>query len=76
MSNTRLYTTTDLPIAAYLSIKGLFLIKARKTDKGQFEFILEDPDNIAEELALEFVNSDFCKFDNQIRSIKKLLYVK
>jgi hypothetical protein len=74
MSDKKLYTTSDLPLAAYLVIKGLSLVKAKKASSGKFEFVLEDPDEKADALSIEYINSDFCKFDNQIRSIKKLLY--
>jgi hypothetical protein len=76
MENNNTFTTSDLPLAAYLSIKGLVLLKAKKVIGGKFEFVLDDKDEIAEELALEYINSDYCKFDNQIRAIKKLLYTK
>lgn len=71
-----MYTTSDLSLCAYLVIKGLSLVKAKKHSNGKFEFQLEDPNQVADQLALEYVNSEFCKFDNQIRTIKKLLYTK
>ena len=74
--STNTFVTSDLPLAAFLVIKGLTLIKAKKAGNGKFEFILEDPDNEADKLSIEYINSDFCKFDNTIRSIKKLLYTK
>jgi hypothetical protein len=74
--DTDTFTTSDLPLAAFLVIKGLTLIKARKAGSGKFEFVLEDPDGEAERLSIEYINSEFCKFDNTIRSIKKLLYTR
>jgi hypothetical protein len=74
MSDINQFTTSDLPLAAFLVIKGLSLVKAKKAYNGKFEFVLDDPDEVADELSIEYINSDFCKFDNQIRSIKKLLY--
>ena len=70
------FTTSDLPLAAYLVIKGLQIQKAKKVSGGKFEFILDDPEGTAEQYAIEYINSDFCKFDNTIRSIKKVLYTK
>jgi len=70
------FKTSDLPLAAFLVIKGLNLQMARKMNGGKFEFILEDPDGVAGSLSIEYINSDFCKFDNTIRSIKKILYTK
>lgn len=70
------FETSDLPLTAFLVMKGLVLVTAKKVGGGKFLFVLEDPDDIAQKLALEYVNSDFCKFDNHIRSIKKLIYTK
>lgn len=74
MENT--YVTSDLSLAAFLSMKGLEILKAKKLSGGRFEFALADPTDQAEALSLEYVNSDFSKFDNQIRLIKKILYTK
>lgn len=76
MTEKNIFTTSDLSLAAFLVIKGLVLTRAQKTNVGKFEFILQDPEHISQALSLEYINSDFCKFDNQIRSIKKLLYTK
>jgi len=74
MSDTNQFTTSDLPLVAFLVIRGLSLVMAKKNISGKFEFLLDDPNDEAEALSVEYINSDFCKFDNQIRSIKKLLY--
>lgn len=68
------FKTSDLPLTAYLVIRGFRLVSARKVASGRFEFIIEDPNDEAPQLAIDYVNSDFCKFDNQIRTIKKILY--
>lgn len=70
------YRTSDLSLAAYLVLKGLTLISADKKDNGKFEFVLSDESNVGAKLSLEYLGSDFCKFDNQIRIIKKVLYSK
>tara|TARA_R110002012_G_scaffold208120_1_gene378206 strand:- start:285 stop:515 length:231 start_codon:yes stop_codon:yes gene_type:complete len=74
MPDEKIYNTSDLPLAAYLMMKNLKLKNAKRSPGGKFEFIFFDPDEIAFSLALEFVNSDFCKFDNHLRSLKKILY--
>jgi hypothetical protein len=68
------YITSDLPLAAYLMMKDLRLQDARRSSTGKFEFVFLDPDDEAFNHALEFVNSEFCKFDNHLRSLKKILY--
>lgn len=76
MHNNGIFKTSDLPLAAYLVINGLALKSAVKISGGRFEFIINDPNNVAEQLSIEYINSEFCKFDNTIRSIKKILYTK
>lgn len=68
------FETSDLSLAAYLVMNGLALVKASKAVNGKFEFELEDPEGKAMQLQLEYINSDFCKFDNQVRTLKKMLY--
>ena len=68
------YETSDLALAAYLTFKGLKLVSAKRLASGRFQFILDDPDGNADMISLEYFSSDFCKFDNQVRSLKKLLY--
>ena len=68
-----IFTTSDLPVAAYLMMKGFSLISAEKR-QGRFFFELRDPDGKAASLAIEYLNSDFCKFDNYIRNLKNTLY--
>lgn len=70
------YETSDLALAAFLTLKGLKLISAKRLDSGRFEFILDDAKKEAEGLAIEFFSSEFCEYDNKIRSLKKILYSK
>jgi hypothetical protein len=70
------YETSDLALAAYLTLKGLKLISAKRLESGRFEFILDDSNRTADSLSLEFFGSDFCEYDNKIRSLKKILYSK
>ena len=69
-----IYKTSDLALAAYITMKGLKLVSASKLPSGNFNFEIEDPDENAQSLAIEYVGSDFCQFDNKIRALKKLLY--
>ena len=67
------YNTSDLPVAAYLMMKGLPLISATRL-RGRFSFVLDDTSGNASSLAIEYLNSDFCKFDNYVRNLKSILY--
>ena len=69
-----LYKTSDLALAAYMTLKGLPLISAKKLPTGRFEFELDDSNGEANSLAIEYIGSDFCQFDNKVRALKKLLY--
>jgi len=67
------YKTSDLSLAAFLMMKGLVLMDANKNGP-RFEFIFDDADGKSNTLAIEYINSDFSKFDNSVRTLKKLLY--
>ncbi len=69
-----MFTTSDIGIAAYLQLKGLKLKECRRLDTGKFHFCFEDPDSRSQSLSLEFLDSDFCKFDNIVRNLKKILF--
>lgn len=58
------YRTSDIALAAYLKLKGLKLVQCGRD--GKFQFVFEDPESQAEDLALEFVNSDIRKYDFEI----------
>jgi len=68
------YITSDIAIAAYLVIYGFALIDCKRLPDGKFYFEFNDPQNMARLKSIEFVNSDCCKYDNQVRNLKKLLY--
>lgn len=71
---TQTYTTSDIALAAYFKLKGLKLIDCSRQDKFFFKF--EDPNGKAEELALEFANSECRRYDDEMRSLKKIIYNK
>ena len=68
------YTTSDIGIAAYLQLKRIKLVECKRLETGKFYFRFEDPQNQCSMLALEFLDSDFCKFDNNVRNLKKILF--
>ena len=72
--DTKTYITSDIALAAYLKLKGLKLVSCSRQDKFVFEF--EDPEDNAEKLALDFVNSEIRKYDDEMRSLKKIIYSK
>lgn len=68
------FITSDLSLAAFLTMKGMILSRCNKTATGKFEFIFDDPDEKAPGLSMNYLNSEFCKFDNHVRTLKKMLY--
>jgi hypothetical protein len=68
------YKTSDLSIAAYLMMKGLKLIDAKRAQSGQFMFEFGDDNGDAVRFAIEFTGSDFAVYDNHVRNLKKILY--
>lgn len=68
------FITSDLSLAAFLTMKGLTLLRCTKTTVGKFEFIFEDLEERAPGLSMSYLNSEFCKFDNHVRTLKKMLY--
>lgn len=69
-----LFITSDLALAAYLRLKGLKMVECdRKGSKFHFGF--SDPENKAKEFSIEFVNSKERLYDDEIRTLKKILNI-
>jgi hypothetical protein len=64
-------TTDDLAFSAYLKMKGHQLIKSDRM-KSKTVFTFETEKEI-EELKVEFINSEFVQFYNELRNLKKML---
>ena len=71
MSDT--YTTSDIALAAYLKLQGMRLVECDQEGR-KFRFVFDDYDGNGEKFALDFVNSEFRKYDDEMRSLKKVLY--
>jgi hypothetical protein len=69
-----MFTTSDIGIAAYLQLKGFKLTECRRLDTGKFHFVFKDPEQECQSSSLEFLDSDFCRFDNNVRNLKKILF--
>jgi hypothetical protein len=64
-------TTDDLAFSAYLKMKGYHLLKSdQKKSKSTFIFDVGTED--ANSLKVEFINSEFLSFYNELRNLKKL----
>jgi hypothetical protein len=69
-----MYKTSDIGIAAFLQLKGFKLLECHRTPTGKFHFLFEDPHGECTIISLEYLDSDFCKFDNNVRNLKKILF--
>ena len=72
--NENTYNTSDIGIAAYLQLQGFKLLVVDRGPTGKFHFEFSDPNSVCSLKALEFLDSDFCKFDNIVRNLKKILF--
>jgi len=63
-------TTDDLAFSAFLKRKGYQLVRSdRRKSKTLFTF---DIDGDADALKVEFINSEFVRFYNELRNLKKM----
>ena len=65
-------TTDDLAFSAFLKMKGYRLIKSNNLKSKRF-FIFEINRQDLQKLQMEFINSEFLKFYNELRNLKKLI---
>ena len=70
------YSTSDLSLAAFLLMRGVKLVSAEKSSTGKFKFSFSDTNSECNKLAVEFLNSEFSKYDNHVRNLKKIIYNK
>tara|TARA_B100001287_G_C22640730_1_gene509982 strand:+ start:824 stop:1051 length:228 start_codon:yes stop_codon:yes gene_type:complete len=74
MNQNNIFQTSDLALAAYMVTKGMKLLKADRKPNGRYHFEIEDPNRKADEYKMEFINSEFYKFDNNLKTLKKMVY--
>jgi len=65
-------TTEDLALSAYLKMKGYQLVKSNQNNGNQI-FTFEIGNDKADQLKLEFINSEIIKYYNELRNLKKLV---
>ena len=68
------FTTSDIGIAAYLQLRGHKLVNCKRLDSGKFFFEFQDENSQCRLQSLEFLESEFCKFDNIVRNLKKIIF--
>ena len=70
--NKNQITTDDLAFSAYLKLQGYPLIKSNG-NKSKAAFVFDIGSEEASELKVEFINSEFLKYYNELRNLKKLI---
>lgn len=68
------YKTSDIGIAAFMMMKGLKLIEAKRTSTGRFSFVFDNPKDLAKTYAVDYVNSESAKFDANMKNLKNILF--
>lgn len=68
------WETSDLGTAAFVHLRGLPILGARRVEGDRFVFRFRDPEGVGEALQIDYLNSDCRKFDEAVRSLKKLCY--
>ena len=74
MEDRKVFVTSDIGIAAYLQLLSFKILKCTRLDSGKFYFEFLDENEECKIKSLEFLESDFCKFDNNVRNLKKILF--
>ena len=69
-----MFETSDIALASYLMMKNIKLVSAGKESGGRFRFVFEDSKNECNTHSIDYVHSDFSKFDNYMRNLKNILY--
>lgn len=65
------FETADLGMAAFLLVKGCHLLVAGR-EKNRYSFVFEGQQKCAA-LSLEYVNSEFARFDASLKNLKSLI---
>ena len=68
------YRTSDIGIAAFIMMKGLRLIEAKRSSSGRFSFVFEDPKDLGQKYAVDYVNSESARFDANMKNLKNILF--
>ena len=68
------YKTSDIGIAAFIMMKGLKLVEAKRSSSGRFSFVFEDPSDLGRQYAVDYVNSESARFDANMKNLKNILF--
>lgn len=66
------YMTSDIGLASYIMLKGGKLLSTGRGRQG-YEIVFDNTSGICEKLSLEYLNSDFTKYDMYSKNLRLLL---
>jgi len=70
-NDKNVYITADLGLAAFLLTRGAQLISAGR-EKNRYKFIFSEA-SACKKLAITYVNSEFSRFDANLKNLKNLV---
>ncbi len=70
MSTT--YETSDIGLSAYLMLKGARLISADRGHRG-YKIVFDNSDGSCTQHSLDYVNSEFIRYDMYSKNLRILL---
>jgi hypothetical protein len=74
MNEKRRWETSDIGVAAYIFMNDVEVLGAVSDSRRRFRFIFNDEDGVCDTLKVSYVNSESARFDNAVRTLKKLCY--
>jgi hypothetical protein len=73
VSNSNIFVTNDLSVAAFLLTHGYKVTKAAKEVGGRYLFEIEDHDGQAADVSLDFLSSECFRYDGFVRMLRNML---
>lgn len=65
---------TDMDTAGYFFGRDLIVQEAWKVSRYKYKFVFYDPDHVAEQMAMDFVNSSDARTCDGIARLKKVIH--
>ena len=66
------YKTSDIGLASYILLKGGKLVSASRS-RGAYEIVFENDNDSCGMLAVQYLNSEFTKYDMYSKNLRVLL---
>ena len=69
---SKIYETSDIGLASYLMLKGVKLVSASR-GPGGYQIKFDDSSDSCNSHAVDYVNSDFLRYDTYSKNLRILL---